>query len=72
MKKASEPYGASQKINIRIIWVPEEKEKEKGTETLFKGKMTEKFPNMGWETDSWGPKDPKYVESIKATIGHYS
>lgn len=39
------------KINICIIWVPEE-EKEKGTESLFKGIMTEKIPNMGWKTDS--------------------
>lgn len=70
MKKASEPYRASQKINICIIWIPEEEEKGKGIETLFKGKMTEKFPNMGWETDSWGPKDPKHVEPIKATTRH--
>ena len=45
---------------------------EKGTESLFKGIMTEKFPNMGWKTDSWGPKDPKYVKPKKATTRHYN
>ena len=35
------------RTNIRIIGVPEEKEKKKGTEKTFEGIIIEKFPNMG-------------------------
>ena len=34
-------------INIRIIGVPEEEEKKKGTETIFEEIIVENFPNMG-------------------------
>ena len=35
--------------NIRIIGVPEEEEKKKGTEKLFEVIIVEHFPNMGKE-----------------------
>ena len=33
--------------NIRIIRVPEEEEKKKGTEKIFEEIIVENFPNMG-------------------------
>ena len=36
--------------NIRIIGVPEEEEKKKGTEKIFEEIIVENFPNMGRET----------------------
>ena len=36
-------------INIRIIGVPEEEEKKKGTEKIFGEIIVENFPNMGKE-----------------------
>ena len=33
--------------NIRIIGVPEEEEKKKGTEKIFEEIIFENFPNMG-------------------------
>ena len=36
--------------NIRIIGVPEEEEKKKGTEKIFEEIIVENFPNMGKET----------------------
>ena len=35
--------------NIRIIWVPEEEEKNKGSEKLFQEVIVENIPNMGKE-----------------------
>ena len=35
--------------NIRIIGVPEEEEKKKGTEKIFEEIIVENFPNMGDE-----------------------
>ena len=35
--------------NIRIIGLPEEEEKKKGTEKIFEEIMVENFPNMGKE-----------------------
>ena len=35
--------------NIRIIGVPEEEEKKKGTEKIFEEIIVEDFPNMGKE-----------------------
>ena len=35
--------------NIRIIGVPEEEEKKKGTEKIFEVIIVENFPNMGKE-----------------------
>ena len=35
--------------NIRIIGVPEEEEKKKGTEKIFEKIIVENFPNMGKE-----------------------
>ena len=38
--------------NIRIIGVPGEEEKKKGTEKIFEEIIVENFPNMGKETDN--------------------
>ena len=38
--------------NIRIIGVPEQEEKKKGTEKIFEEIIVENFPNMGKETVS--------------------
>ena len=35
--------------NIRIIGVPEEEEKKKGSEKIFEDIIVENFPNMGEE-----------------------
>ena len=37
------------RTNIRIIGVPEEEEKKKGTEEIFEEIIFENFPNMGKE-----------------------
>ena len=37
------------RTNIRIIGVPEEEEKKKGTEKIFEEIIAENFPNMGKE-----------------------
>ena len=37
------------RTNIRIIGVPEEEEKKKGTEKIFEDIIVENFPNMGKE-----------------------
>ena len=37
------------RTNIRIIGVPEEEEKKKGTEKMFEEIIVENFPNMGKE-----------------------
>ena len=37
------------RTNIRIIGVPEEEEKRKGTEKIFEEIIVENFPNMGKE-----------------------
>ena len=37
------------RTNIRIIGVPEEEEKKKGTEKIFEEVIVENFPNMGKE-----------------------
>ena len=39
----------TKRTNIRIIGVPEEKEKKKGTEKIFEEIIVENFPNMGKE-----------------------
>ena len=38
------------RTNIRIIGLPEEEEKKKGTEKIFEEIIVENFPNMGKET----------------------
>ena len=38
------------RTNIRIIGVPEEQEKKKGTEKIFEEIIVENFSNMGKET----------------------
>ena len=37
------------RTNIRIIGVPEDEEKKKGTEKIFEEVIVENFPNMGKE-----------------------
>ena len=45
--------------NIRIIGVPEEEEKKKGTEKIFEEIIVENFPNMGKEiVKSWKHREP--------------
>ena len=39
----------SKQTNIRILRVPEEEEKKKGTEKIFEEIILENFPNMGKE-----------------------
>ena len=39
-------------MNIQIIWVPEEDEKEKESEKIFEEIIVENFPNMGKERAS--------------------
>ena len=48
------------RTNIRIIGVPEEEEKKKGTEKIFEEIIVENFPNMGKEIS---PKSRKHRES---------
>ena len=45
--------------NIRIIGIPEEAEKKKGTEKIFEETIVENFPNMGKEII----KSRKHTES---------
>ena len=50
MRTLSETSGTNIKCtNIRIIGVPEEEEKKKGTEKIFEEIIVENFPNMGKE-----------------------
>ena len=37
-------------INIHIIGVPEEEDREKGPEKIFKDIITKNFPNIGQKT----------------------
>ena len=41
--------GNIKRTNIRIIGVPEEEEKTKGTEKIFENIIVENFPNLGKE-----------------------
>ena len=43
------PWDNIKRTNIRIIGVPEEEEKKKGTEKIFEEIIVENFPNMGKE-----------------------
>ena len=45
-----DPWDNIKCTNIRIIGVPEEEEKKKGTEEIFEEIIVENFPNMGKET----------------------
>ena len=58
--------------NIRIIEVPEEKEKKKGTEKIFEEIIVENFPNMGKEIvnqvqETQSPIQDKYKEKHTKT-----
>ena len=44
-----EPWDNIKHTNIRIIGVPEEQEKNKGTEKIFEEIIVENFPNKGKE-----------------------
>ena len=44
-----DPWDNIKRTNIRIIGVPEEEEKKKGTEKIFEEVIVENFPNMGKE-----------------------
>lgn len=50
--------------------IPESKDKEKGTESIYKAIMAEKIPNlrreMDIQIDPWGPKNPNLVEPEQA------
>ena len=37
------------RTNIRIVWVPEDEKKKKGTENIFEEIIVENFPSMGKE-----------------------
>ena len=51
MKTISErdPWDNTKHTNIRIIGVPEEEEKKKGSEKIFEEIIVQNFPNMGNE-----------------------
>ena len=50
MKTLSETSGTTTKCtNIRIIGVPKEEDKKKGSEKIFEEIIVENFPNMGKE-----------------------
>ena len=58
--------------NIRIIGVPEDEEKKKGTEKIFKEIIFENFPNMGKEVvnqvqEAQGPIQDKSKEKHAMT-----
>ena len=42
-------WGNIKRTNIRLIGVPEEEEKKKGTEKIFEELIPENFPTMGKE-----------------------
>ena len=42
-------WGNIKRTNIRIIGVPEEEEKKKGTEKIYEEITVENYPNMGKE-----------------------
>ena len=44
-----DPWDNTKCTNIRIIGVPEEEEKKRGSEKIFEEIIVEKFPNMGKE-----------------------
>ena len=50
--------------NIRIIGVPEEEEKKKGTEKIFEEIIVENFPNMGKEIVSQVQETQKFPYRI--------
>ena len=45
-------------INIRIIGVPKEEEKKKGTEKIFEEIIVENFPNLGKEISPVSTESP--------------
>ena len=45
--------------NIRIIWVPEGEEREKGPEKIFEEIIVENFPNVGKEIATQSRKHSK-------------
>ena len=47
MRKVSDLWDNIKRTNIRIIGVPEEEEKKKGTEKIFEEIIVENVPNMG-------------------------
>ena len=63
-----------QHTNIRIIWVPEGKEREKGPEKIFEEIKDENFPNMGKEivnhiqkaqSPRWGKPKEEHIKLTK-------
>ena len=51
--------------NIRITGVPEEEEKEKGSEKIFEEIIVENFPNMGKEIATQVPEGQRVPYRIK-------
>ena len=49
MKRIEDLSDNTKRTNIRIIGVPEEEEKKKGSEKIFEEIIVENFPNMGKE-----------------------
>ena len=49
MKTISETWDNTKCTNIRIIGIPEEEEKKKGSEKIFEEVIVENFLNMGKE-----------------------
>ena len=51
-------WDKTKRTNIRIIGVPEEEEKKKGTEKIFEEIIVENFPNMGKEISPGSAENP--------------
>ena len=59
--------------NIRIIGIPEEEEKKKGTEKIFEDIIAEDFPNLGEETDIQVQEEqrvPNRINPKRITLRH--
>ena len=66
-------WGNIKHTNIRIIGVPEEEEKKKGTEKIFEEIIVENFHNMGKEIvnqDQEAHRAPKRINPRRHTPRH--
>ena len=57
---------STKRNNLHIIGVPEEGEKEKEAESLFKQIMSENFPNLGRDLDISVPEASKSLQNLNS------